>query len=136
LVLDGSIDQKLAQTVIDKQDVIERALNGGGQAITDACRPVVIEISEPATKHETSATIAEAAKTITEEEIAVAHAGVRRIAAMDYDYARTQNGVGFSKIDCEVGHSLASCPTLTPKQGVLAQKLCRKYRRQLGQENE
>jgi hypothetical protein len=132
LILDGSIDQKLAETIIDKQAIIEKALNGGGQSLADATRPIILECPEEAETHKTSRKeIAEAAAKITPEEIAIAHDGIRTIALMDADHARFENGVGFNKIDGKIGHQLANLSQLTPAQGVIAQKLCRKYRKQL-----
>ena len=56
------------------------------------------------------------------------------VASMDPDGAQALNGVGFSKVDVEFGHSLAdrlrSRGTATPKQWRWVLKLARKYRRQ------
>ena len=64
-----------------------------------------------------------------------AHDAVIYLANLDADYARKQNGQGFSKSDSKIGHQLARCP----QQRVLNHwalsgqvvKLARKYRRQL-----
>jgi hypothetical protein len=47
------------------------------------------------------------------------------------DGANALDGCGFSKIDTRIGHSLAECATLTPRQAALGAKLVNKYRRQL-----
>jgi hypothetical protein len=48
------------------------------------------------------------------------------------DGARELDGMGFSGCDVQIGHSFAGQGSLSPRQTVLAIKLCRKYRRQLG----
>lgn len=62
--------------------------------------------------------------------------GLLKLAALDPDRAREQNGVGFNGRDGEFGHSLAAqlCDrlTLTPKQWRAAIKMLRKYHRQIG----
>jgi hypothetical protein len=51
------------------------------------------------------------------------------------DGARSHDGVGFSRFDCEFGFSLADSIAkwgrLTPKQHTAAQRLCVKYAKQL-----
>jgi len=131
LILDGSIDQRLAETLIEKQVIIEKALNGGGQALADATRPIILDISVAETHKTSRSEIVEAATKLTPEEIEKAHEGLQRLAAMDWDHARDQNGVGFNKIDGRIGHQLANLPQLSPAQGVIAMRLCNKYRRQL-----
>ena len=68
--------------------------------------------------------------------MALFHAGVRSLAAADWDKARALNGVGFSKIDTGIGHRLAELERLTPKQAALAALLCQRYKRQLGETGE
>lgn len=55
------------------------------------------------------------------------------LAAYDSDYAREENGVGFSKFDGEFGHWLAETPEerWSPRARHAAWKMLRKYRRQL-----
>lgn len=58
---------------------------------------------------------------------------MKRLSAV-CDGALTIDASGFSGTDAVIGHSLARQPRLTPKQAVIAAKLCRKYQRQLGQD--
>ena len=64
-----------------------------------------------------------------------AHEAVRYLAALDLDRAHEANGLGFSKSDTRLGHSLARWPTEIVIRhwafGLIAVKLARKYRRQL-----
>ena len=73
--------------------------------------------------------IEEAAATMTPEQVAAIHAGLQFLASDDLDRARTINGVGFGKMDNEVGHSLAAAGRLSPRQAALGQKILRRYRR-------
>jgi len=61
--------------------------------------------------------------------------GLAQLADDDPDQARDRNDMGFSKFDGAIGHSLAAQAQvgLTEKQWALAIKLCRKYRRQVGE---
>lgn len=65
-----------------------------------------------------------------------AETGLVKVASMDPDRARDQNGIGFSKMDNDFGHSLADTILrgrgLSDKQWVAVVRLARKYRRQIG----
>jgi hypothetical protein len=50
------------------------------------------------------------------------------------DGARAIDGSGFNKLDSAIGKDLAAMLTLSPKQAALAEKIARKYRRQLPDE--
>jgi SNF2 family DNA or RNA helicase len=62
---------------------------------------------------------------------------IQMLADCDPDRAAEENGVGFNKLDGDLGHSLARFLSekggLTNAQWKLAVKLCRKYHRQVGQ---
>ena len=129
LVLDGSLDARMARTLIDKQAVIDQAL--------DAERPALALESEAPTKERaatesvTRSKVELLAARMTRETAEMVHRGLAILAGSDIDHARELNGIGFSKMDVAIGHSLASQSILTPKQAVLGAKLCTKYRRQL-----
>ena len=53
------------------------------------------------------------------------------ISGDDMDYASEENGIGFSGMDTEFGHSLASREFLTEKQIPYAKRLVKKYHKQL-----
>jgi hypothetical protein len=65
------------------------------------------------------------------EEIAALHGGLQRLAGM-CDGARNIDGCGFNKLDSKFGKALAYLPTLSQRQAAVAARLCRKYRRQIG----
>jgi len=73
-------------------------------------------------------------RALTDDQRAAIHEGLQQLAAVD-DYATTIDNVGFSKFDAELGRDLANTAeskSLTPTQAALAQKILRKYKRQLG----
>jgi SWI/SNF-related matrix-associated actin-dependent regulator 1 of chromatin subfamily A len=128
IVLDGSIDAKMAQTLLQKQAVADQALDAAPTqpiaepvAITDDDRPPLA----------TPDGLAALAAKLTPDDIDMAHQAVKTIAGLDPDQAAARNGVGFSKVDTLIGHKLAEATTLTPKQAALALKLVVRYRRQL-----
>jgi len=75
-----------------------------------------------------------ASKTYTDEEKADLHKKLRVLASYDTDRAQTSNGLGFSKTDTNIGHSLAESLFLSDRQAEIAEGLVKKYRRQLGED--
>lgn len=71
-----------------------------------------------------------------DRELAIAQA-LTFLAGLDGDRARERNGEGFSKFDGEFGHSLAEqlqrTGALTDRQWLAAERLAKKYRRQVGE---
>ena len=150
MLLDGSIDQKMVETMLQKQVVLGAALDvqvragASAEALDYGSAPdegdlgveaITVAAGDAAATHSTSRdTIATRAERITPDQIAAVHAGLRMLAGLDADYARTRNDAGFSKIDVAIGHDLAGRDTLTPKQAALGAKLLAKYHRQLPDE--
>lgn len=136
LVLEGSLDATMAKRLIEKQEVIDSALDTGAEAFveeTESAKPAAksVELAEPQTRSATFEAVAKAAESVTPEQSATALAGLKRLAAMDPDNAQEINGFGFSKLDGAIGHSLASRSSLTPKQTVLAIRILKKYHLQI-----
>ena len=144
VLLDGSLDAKLAQTVVAKQEVADKALDRQLPAIPTNPPAGLMVPPEAATPPDRSAATADAwarrigqiAARMTPEDMAAMHDGVRRLAAADQDHAAALNGAGFSKVGSETGHRLAETDRLTPKQAALAALLCQRYKRQLGATGE
>lgn len=130
IVLDDSLDARMAQMVVEKQKIIDSALDD-----TVEVEPVVpqSEKDRPATTNVRRDQIEKQAEEITPTQCAEVLAGLRILAGM-CDGARRQDGSGFSKIDAKIGHSLAQCVRLTPRQAVLGRRLVKKYKRQLPEE--
>jgi superfamily II DNA/RNA helicase len=125
LVLEGSLDAKMAKTLIKKQEVIDKALDVEyALSIEDSVIPdeVLIPREEILSKE---------AEVVSEEEKTELLKKLKILASLDSDRALAVNGVGFSKFDSSIGNSLASQIFLTNRQAVVARKLVNKYGRQL-----
>ena len=130
LVLDGSIDAGMAQTLIEKQAVIDKALD---DEIPEKEIPV-LPVEEPTTAPVSRQQVVTEAESLTPEQIEAVHEGLRMLAALDPDRAAQRNQMGFSAFDGRIGHELANVSKLTPKQAALGRRLLQKYHRQLGDE--
>ena len=135
LVLEGSLDARMAQVLVEKQRVADAALNAVGSAekAGQLELPIAPLPEQPATRDAGKAAIAKAAKRLTPELSATITQGLQMLAGM-CDGARQLDGSGFNKIDSMIGHELAAKQTLSPKQVAFAALLCRKYKRQLPEE--
>jgi len=123
LVLEGSLDAKMAKTLIQKQEVIDKALDLE-YSLEEASIPD--EIVLPVEKE-----LKKAAENISHEEKQELLEKLRLIAALDSDRASHANNVGFNRMDSAIGHSLASQMFLSDRQAVVAKILVGKYRRQI-----
>jgi len=136
IVLDESIDAKLAQTLVAKQEIAESALDrkAGEYSLPEAIPVQVITSSTTSSsKKSSSQKEVEQFPEISEAEIDELRDQMRFLAAADMDWAAVRNGVGFSRIDGSIGHVLAEATEWTPKMAAIAKKLAHKYRRQLAQ---
>lgn len=128
LVLEGSLDARMARILVAKQDIADQALDRERAVILEA--PALFAAEDTGTqgkREELEATVAK----MTPECAAMVHEALRMLAGM-CDGAAKLDGSGFSRIDVRIGHSLAEAGRLTPKQAALGARLVRKYRRQLG----
>lgn len=123
LVLEGSLDSRMARVLIEKQAVIDAALDEIAQ------EPVVPVVNAPVTVARKEYQQADE-HPMPAEQVRAIHHGLRLLKA-HCDGAFNLDGQGFSKIDVRVGHSLAMAQSLTQKQALLGKKLVNKYRRQL-----
>lgn len=130
LVLDGSLDARMAQVLVDKQRVLEAALDRGPEPTPLGLVAVGLVADRPATEDVRRETLARLAAGLTAEQITAIHTGLRALAGV-CDGAVTLDGAGFNKLDTRLGRELAARAALTPKQAALGQRLIRKYRRQL-----
>jgi SWI/SNF-related matrix-associated actin-dependent regulator 1 of chromatin subfamily A len=153
VVLDGSIDARMARTLVSKQEVIDRALDNPVEAEGVAEVPLLpfdwdTAISRLDLDRETEKLFAYRRPTRTDkvdakakalgdvelpQEIVVATIqGLRLMTSHDADRAMEKNEVGFNKVDSYIGHELGGRETLTVQQAALARLVLRKYKRQLG----
>lgn len=130
LVLDESLDARMVEIIIEKQAVIDAALDNEIQ-LSMKMPEVGYKKAEP------KATEALAEKLrlagLTAEQIDAIHMGLRMLAGM-CDGAQEIDGMGFNKFDTNFGKTLAACSNLTIKQALAGQKLVRKYQKQLNPE--
>lgn len=115
LVLNGSLDARMATILVEKQDIADKALDRDTEidvpASAPARRPGNYPVAPPVKR-------------------AAALQAMRMLAGM-CDGAVTEDGAGFNKIDTSVGHKLALCTELTDGQTWMATNFARKYKRQL-----
>lgn len=135
LVLDGSLDARMADILIEKQAIIEKALNN--DETVSEYRPIAEPEEEEAPQYTEVATAAAKPEDITkeaaglmDEEVKLIHTCLQALAGM-CDGAISLDGAGFNKIDAYIGKSLASSSRLSQKQAALGKRIIRKYHRQL-----
>jgi SNF2 family DNA or RNA helicase len=128
IVLSDSMDATIAKRLIQKQEIIDKALDS--EVEKDQSVIPVKDFTETSRKK-----IVEESIDISDEECEKALAGIKLLSSF-CDGANSIDGMGFSKIDARIGHSLASFNSLTKKQAVIARKLCIKYRKQTGWNND
>ena len=128
LVLEGSLDAHMAYKLVEKQEVIDKALDEDIEI--KKVKYFVTPGADAATKNTPKSKIEKIAEKMTDEQRAAAHMGLKMIAGM-CDGARELDGMGFNKIDTKIGKSLAANETLSPKQAAFAKILVTKYQRQL-----
>lgn len=125
LVLEGSMDARMAVTLIEKQEVIDAVMDDAIK-FAEAAEPVVsVKVTTVSLRE-----VRELEVKMDPERIAAIHAGLQELAAR-CDGAREIDGNGFNKFDTRTGKSLAYSTRLTPKMAVLGFKLVNKYRGQL-----
>jgi SWI/SNF-related matrix-associated actin-dependent regulator 1 of chromatin subfamily A len=118
LVLDGSIDQRLAETLVQKQTIADQALDAPLPEHTlDLIAPPVETglPSIPVYPKETMQTVLEA---------------LRALSSV-CDGARVKDGYGFNRFDAKLGRDLSQRSFLTDKQIYVALRMLKKYRKQL-----
>ena len=137
LVLAGSIDAQLAHALVDKQKVIDKALdtevtpdqpiirlyqdadesNNENRKEKPYVSPKQREIEDEALK-------------MSRADIVKVHNNLKILDAL-CDGANQLDSAGFNKVDTHIGKALAAMTALTPKQAALGSKITRKYHRQL-----
>jgi len=137
LVFDGSLDGKMAKTLVAKQELIDKALDrqpeqqqadapaaDGGTPSQPVQRPVDGDEDEQPERKKPKAIL------LNKEQVEAVHKALKIIAGYDGDRASALNGIGFSKLDTRFGCELAERSYLSPRQAEVAARMVRKYRRQ------
>lgn len=145
LVFDGSLDAKMAQTLIDKQAVMDALLDKQTGYTVDttaiqsapvAVQPVYLdnELAEKRQNAYQRVSVAELdSLVISAGDMAKIHAGLRIIASY-CDGATALDNMGFNRIDSHIGKLLASKSSLTAREAALGKRLVTRYKRQLPEE--
>jgi SWI/SNF-related matrix-associated actin-dependent regulator 1 of chromatin subfamily A len=120
LVLEGSLDARMAQVLVDKQNIADRALDKDTTLIV----PVL-----PSKKKK--AGVMGKYPVASDKKKAASLLAMQMLAGV-CDGARAEDGMGFSALDADIGHKLAGLESLSDGQTWLAASLANKYRRQLG----
>lgn len=156
IVVDGGFDSYLANMLADKQTGINEVLNTNLNDGFDTClddpeaklaKPGLDTELKLPTKTDRPAAIPEVRKglevelgfkpkAVVEQRFSPGQRqrllqGLRQLSAW-CDGATSEDGMGFSKFDVGFGHYLAEQEDLTATQAEAAERMVRKYRRQLG----
>jgi SWI/SNF-related matrix-associated actin-dependent regulator 1 of chromatin subfamily A len=125
LVLDGSLDARMAEIIVEKMDVIAAAVDSKtADGALEAPKP--LQAPEKPVQAPPVPTVGE----LTRDQIAATHEALRIIAS-NCDGAQALDGYGFNKLDSSFGKSLAGRESLTPAQAQYGRKLAIKYQRQI-----
>src|SRR5579864_789018 len=129
LVLDKSVDARMADLLIAKADVIAAGLdNEVVKAPVEMPQFGIVEPPKPTTK--VNGVEVEIESLIDQQTAKAIHAAIRFLADR-CDGALELDGAGFNKFDSRFGKELAEEFSLTPKQALAGQKLVRKYQGQI-----
>jgi hypothetical protein len=124
LVVDGSIDAKIAKALVDKQRIADAALDDEHDEIVYAA-PEVARPTEPVSVEKPKLVV-----TLTSDQVQAVHTVLRILAGLDTDRASAKNDVGYNRMDTKFGNELAEKTSLSPRQAAAAMRMVRKYRRQ------
>jgi hypothetical protein len=117
LVLDKSLDARMAQRIVEKQEVMDKALDLSFERDLPALGTARPSKYPPA----------------TDEQKAAALHGLRILAGV-CDGAVERDNVGYNGLDSRIGKSLAARSSLTDGQFWLARRILPKYHGQIGEE--
>ena len=131
LVLEGSLDAKMAKTIVRKQDIADKALDKGWTAAQGAEPVLTVEVGSVLDEDKQASAKDAPAAPVADAMRAMVHDGLRRLAGV-CDGAEQLDGCGFNKFDAAFGHALAESSRLSDKATMVGAKLCVKYGRQLG----
>jgi hypothetical protein len=132
VVLEDSIDARMARTLVSKQVVIDAAMDAEVEIKKIPVLPLP-EIEECASVKRSRKEIQEEAVTLTPEQVAAVHTALRIVQGV-CDKARELDGMGFNKFDVKIGHALAWEESLTPAQAAIGRRIVMKYKKQYSEE--
>jgi len=130
LVIDGSLDAKMVETVIGKQKVIKRGIDGG---TVESLQLMAPELEEPTPDNKVPKR--KKYPEYPEERKVEIGRKLQQLAGV-CDWASAQDGAGFNKFDASFGHELARKSQerlLTNGETHAGIKMLKKYHRQIGE---
>ena len=132
VVVDGSLDARMAQILVEKQAVLDAALDDPTVALDDSSLMAIILGAKKTAKKATAKKEADEKElsTMDRDEMEDVHLMVQMLAGL-CDGAHTLDDVGFNRVDTQFGKQLGMAKSLSPRQTLAAKKMVRKYRRQL-----
>jgi SWI/SNF-related matrix-associated actin-dependent regulator 1 of chromatin subfamily A len=135
ILLDGSLDCRMASLVVEKQEIMDRALDRATDALPEVSRLAAPQIPATPAKRttdapRTSGNGSSGEAILTEAQILAVLDALRQLAGR-CDGAYQLDGMGFNKLDSRFGKELASRAMLTQRQAQAGRTLCIKYQRQL-----
>jgi SWI/SNF-related matrix-associated actin-dependent regulator 1 of chromatin subfamily A len=129
LVLEGSMDATMARVLVNKQEVLDAAMDN---EISLGAIPVLPIIGEqPAMANVSRERVTAESLGLTQEEISEIHGNLRYLASL-CDGANARDGQGYNKADASFGKWLAYSDHLSPKMAAAAKRMLVKYKGQLG----
>jgi len=129
IILKNSLDARMVNMIVEKQDVIEKALNDMTE-IQIPIIPVPFEIKNSDNVIITKKEIEENKEIVSDKERSNVHESLKILSGM-CDGAVSLDDIGFNKIDTYIGHSLAGSIQLSDKQVLLGKKIIKKYHKQI-----
>ena len=132
VVVDGSIDAKMAALLVAKQAVIDAAMDDELEPVDESEIISAILGAKVTSEKAVAKRKADAVVTadMTDEEVADIHL-VAQVLAGVCDGAYTLDGQGFNRMDTGFGKSLATQTTITKRQALALKKMMQKYVRQI-----
>jgi SWI/SNF-related matrix-associated actin-dependent regulator 1 of chromatin subfamily A len=131
VVLEDSLDARMAKTLVRKQEIMDKALDSLERAEVIA-EPLLPHTKSDRVETPTRKKIGEIAEKLTSEQAKQIHLGLKCLAAM-CDGANAIDGHGFNKFDTTLGHELAELPAISRRQAALGYTLVRKHRKQISE---
>jgi SNF2 family DNA or RNA helicase len=122
LVLDGSFDQRMAETIVEKQAVLDAGLDN------PVTVPAPVALKAP--ERPPGSPMVISSDDLTGQQIQAVHDALRILSAR-CDGAFSLDGQGFNRMDTAFGHDLAGRSSLSQKQAKCGQRMVVKYGRQL-----
>lgn len=132
LVLEGSLDKRMADVIVEKQDMADRALDRES-ADELMAEPVVPTREAVATQGVSPAAVAKLAEKMTRADIAAVHLAMQMLAGTHKD-SGILDGATFRAVDAPLGMIFAKQKTLTPRMAALGKRFLSRpeYKKQLG----